>query len=54
MIADIISNKKLEAVVKELIFRCRKLNILLVFITVLFFYSKRLEIKINFLFDYEN
>ena len=48
MIANIVSNKKLEAVVKELIFRCRKLNISLVFITVLFFYSKRLQIKLNF------
>ena len=48
MIANIVSNKKLEAAVKELIFRCRKLNISLVFITVLFFYSKRLQIKLNF------
>ena len=30
MIADIISNKKFHAVVKELFIRCRKLNISLV------------------------
>ena len=33
MIADIMSNKKFQAVVKELFIRCRKLNISLVFIT---------------------
>ena len=33
MIADIMSNKKFEAIIKELFIRCRKLNISLVFIT---------------------
>ena len=33
MIADIMSNKKIQAVMKELFIRCRKLNISLVFIT---------------------
>ena len=33
MIADIMTNKKFQAVVKELFVRCRKLNISLVFIT---------------------
>ena len=37
MIADIVSNKKFQAVVKELFIRCRKLNILLVFITQPYF-----------------
>ena len=33
MIADIMSNKKIQAIIKELFIRCRKLNISLVFIT---------------------
>ena len=33
MIADIMTNEKLQAVVKELFIRCRKLNILPVFST---------------------
>ena len=33
MIADIVTNKKFQAVTKELFIRCRKLNISLVFIT---------------------
>ena len=33
MVADIMTNKKFQAVVKELYLRCRKLNISLVFIT---------------------
>ena len=33
MIADIVNNTKLNPVVTELIIRCRKLNISLVFIT---------------------
>ena len=33
MIADIMTNKKFQAIVKELFIRCRKLNITLVFIT---------------------
>ena len=37
MIADIMSNKKIQAVVKELFVRCRKLNISLVFITRYYF-----------------
>ena len=51
---DIMTNKKFQAVVKELFIRCRKLNISLAFITVLFFCSKRCQIKFNSLFDYEN
>ena len=33
MFADIMSNKKFQAIIKELVIRCRKLNISLVFIT---------------------
>ena len=33
MISDIMSNKKFQAVIKDLFIRCRKLNISLVFIT---------------------
>ena len=41
IIADIVSNKKFQAIVAELFIRCRKLNISLAFVSVLFFYSKR-------------
>ena len=37
MIADIMSNKKIHAITKELFIRCKKLNIPLVFITQSFF-----------------
>ena len=37
MIADIMSNKKFQAVVEELFIRCRKLNISLAFITQSYF-----------------
>ena len=37
MIADIISNKKLQPIIKELFIRCRKLNMSLVFITQSYF-----------------
>ena len=33
MIADIMTNRKFQAIIKELFIRCRKLNISLVFIT---------------------
>ena len=33
MIADILTNEKFQDIIKELFLRCRKLNILLVFIT---------------------
>ena len=51
MIADVMTNKKFQAVIKELFIRCRKLNISLFFITVLSSCSKRREVK---LFDHEN
>ena len=37
MIANIMSNKKFQAIIKELFIRCRKLNISLVFITQSYF-----------------
>ena len=43
MIADIMTNKKFQAIIKELFIRCRKLNISLVFITQPYF-SVRKEV----------
>ena len=37
MIADIMTNRRLQAIIKQLFIRCRKLNILLVFITQSYF-----------------
>ena len=37
MIADIMANKRFQAIIKELFIRCRKLNISLVFITQSYF-----------------
>ena len=37
MIADIMTNEKFQAIIKELFIRCRKLNITLVFITQSYF-----------------
>ena len=37
MIADIMKNKKYQAIIKEMFIRCRKLNISLVFITQSYF-----------------
>ena len=54
MIADVMANKKFQSIIKELFIRCRKLNIYLVFITVLFFCPKRRKTKFNTLFYYEN
>ena len=48
MIADIMTNKKFQAIIKELFIRCRKLNISLVFIT------QSCQTKFNTLFDYGN
>ena len=46
MIANIMSNKKCQAVIKELFFRCRKLNISFVFITQSYF-SVSKDVRIN-------
>ena len=53
MIADIMSNKKFQVTIKELFVSCRKLNISLVSLSLIFC-SKRCEIKLNKLLDYEN
>ena len=37
MIADIMTNKKIQSIIKKLYIRCRKLNISLVFITQSYF-----------------
>ena len=37
MIADIMTNKRFQALIKELFIRCRKLNISLAFITQSYF-----------------
>ena len=37
IIADIMKNKKFQAIIKQLFMRCRKLNISLVFITQSYF-----------------
>ena len=44
VIADIMTNKKFQAIIKDLFVRCRKLNISLAFITVFFFCSKNVRL----------
>ena len=46
MIADIMTNKKFQAIIKELFIRCRKLNISLVFITEPYF-SVLKDVRLN-------
>ena len=46
MIADIMTNKKFQAIIKELFIRCRKLNISLVFIAQSYF-SVPKDIRLN-------
>ena len=46
MIADIVTNKKFQAIIKELFIRCRKLNISLLFITQSYF-SVPKDTKLN-------
>ena len=44
MIADIMTNKKFQAIIKKLFIRCRKLNISLVLSQNLFFlFQKKLD-----------
>ena len=50
-----LKNKKIQAIIKELFIRCRKLNISLVFISQSYFsVPKILQIKFITLFDDEN
>ena len=46
MVADIMTNKKFQAIIKELSIRCRKLNISLVFITQ-YYFSVPKEVRLN-------
>ena len=46
MIADIMSNKKFQAIIKELFIRCRQVNISLVFITQSYF-SVPKDVRLN-------
>ena len=46
MIADIITNKNCQATIKELLIRCRKMNISLVFITQ-FWFSVPEKVRLN-------
>ena len=46
MIADIMTNKKFQAIIKELFIRCRKLNISIVFLTQSYF-SVPKEVRLN-------
>ena len=46
MIEDIMTNKKFQSIIKELFIRCRKLDILLTFITQSYF-SVRKDVRLN-------
>ena len=46
MIADIMTNRRFQAIIKELFIRCRKLNISLVFITQSYFYVPK-DVRLN-------
>ena len=46
MIADIMTNKKFQSIIKELLIRCRKINISLVFITQSYF-SVPKDVRLN-------
>ena len=46
IIADIMANKKFQAIIRELFIRCRKLNISLVFITHSYFSAPK-DVRLN-------
>ena len=46
MIADITTNRRIQAIIKELFIRCRELNISLVFITQSYF-SVTKDVRLN-------
>ena len=46
MIADIMKNKRFQAIIKELFIRCRKLSISLAFITQSYFCVPK-DVKLN-------
>ena len=45
-IADIMTNKRFQAIIKELFIRCRKLNISLAFITQSYFFVPK-DVRLN-------
>ena len=53
MIVDITTNRRFQAIIKELFIRCKKLNVSLVFITQSYF-SVPKDLRLNTLFDHEN
>ena len=46
MIADIMTNKKFQVIIKKLFIRCRKLNISLAFITQSYFSAPK-DLRLN-------
>ena len=46
VIADIMTNKKFQAIINKLFIRCRKINISLVFITQSYFYVPK-DVRLN-------
>ena len=54
MIGNIMTNKRFQTIIKELPIRCKKLNVSCIYHTVLFFCSKRSQIKIYALPNNEN
>ena len=46
MIADIMTNKRFQTIIKELFIRCRKLNILLAFITQSYLFVPK-DVRLN-------
>ena len=46
MMADIMTNKEFQAIIKELFIRCRKLNVSLVFITQSYFTVPK-DVRLN-------
>ena len=47
LIADIMTNKKSQSIIKEIFIRCRKLNISCFYHKILFFCSERSLIKFH-------
>ena len=45
MTVNFMTNKKFQAIIKELFIRCRKLNICCIYHTIIFLCSKRSQIK---------
>ena len=55
MIADIMTNKKFQPIIKESFIKCRKLNISLIFITQSYFsVPKGVRLNSTKLFNYKN